>query len=123
MGTATDPQVRETFNLISSDKVEGTSVRNSSGETIGEIERLMINKRSGKVAYAIMSFGGFLGIGEEYYPIPWEKLAYNPELDAYQLDLDLEQLKNAPKFADEGNFNWSSTESRRVDDFYGVNPI
>ncbi len=67
---STTPQsgdVRETQNLIASDKVEGTPVRRTDGEKIGTIERVMIDKRSGQVAYAVMSFGGFMGLGEEYY--------------------------------------------------------
>ena len=59
---------RETASLIGSDKVEGTPVYRSNGEPVGQIERVMIDKLSGKVAYAVMSFGGFLGIGEDYYP-------------------------------------------------------
>ena len=61
---------RETSNLIGSDKVEGTPVYRSNGERVGQIDRVMIDKLSGKVAYAVMSFGGFLGIGEDYYPLP-----------------------------------------------------
>ena len=66
-----DVMVRETAHLIASDKVEGTPVRRSDGDRIGTIERVMIDKRSGKVAYAVMTFGGFLGIGEEYRALPW----------------------------------------------------
>jgi len=69
---------RETANLIGSDKVEGTPVYRSNGERAGTIERVMIDKTTGKVAYAVMSFGGFLGIGEDYYPLPWSLLTYNP---------------------------------------------
>lgn len=65
---AADLGTRETSKLIASDKVEGTPVYRSSGEQIGRIERLMIDKLSGKVAYAVMSFGGFLGMGEDHYP-------------------------------------------------------
>ena len=79
--------MRETQNLIASDKVEGTPVRRSDGEKVGTIERVMIEKRSGKVAYAVMSFGGFMGLGEEYYTLPWSVLKYNTELDAYELNL------------------------------------
>ncbi|HVI65065.1 MAG TPA: PRC-barrel domain-containing protein, partial [Bradyrhizobium sp.] len=64
-------EARETFSLIGSDKVEGTPVYRSNGDKIGRIERLMIYKVGGKVAYAIMSFGGSMGIGEDYYPLPW----------------------------------------------------
>jgi hypothetical protein len=70
---------RETSSLIGSDKVEGTPVCRLNGDNIGTIERVMIDKLSGKVAYAVMSFGGFLGIGEDYYPLPWSVLTYNPE--------------------------------------------
>ena len=61
---------REASNLIGSDKVEGTPVYGTNGDRVGHIERVMIDKFSGKVAYVVMSFGGFLGIGEDYYPLP-----------------------------------------------------
>ena len=64
-------------HLIASDRVEGTAVMDRDGVKIGTIERVMIDKLSGQVAYAVMSFGGFLGIGEKYHPIPWEVLNYN----------------------------------------------
>ena len=66
-----ETEARETAGLIGSDKVEGTNVYGATGEKIGAIERVMIEKRSGQVAYAVLSFGGFLGIGTDSYPIPW----------------------------------------------------
>ena len=75
---------RETSNLIGSDKVEGTPVYRTNGDEVGQIERVMIDKLSGKVAYAVMSFGGFLGMGNNYYPLPWSVLTYNPDLDGYE---------------------------------------
>jgi PRC-barrel domain len=89
---------RETSSLIGSDKVEGTLVCRLNGDNIGTIERVMIDKLSGKVAYAVMSFGGFLGIGEDYYPLPWSVLTYNPSLGGYEVDLTEQQLRNAPKY-------------------------
>jgi sporulation protein YlmC with PRC-barrel domain len=68
---------RETASLIGSDKFEGTSVYGADETQIGSIERVMIDKRSGKVSYAVLSFGGFLGIGDDHYPIPWESLKYD----------------------------------------------
>src|SRR5580704_3370466 len=65
---------RETTMLIGSDKVEGTPVFRPNGDRIGQIERVMIDKLSGKVSYAVMSFGGFMGVGEDYYPLPWSLL-------------------------------------------------
>jgi sporulation protein YlmC with PRC-barrel domain len=61
----------ETSNLISSEKVEGTAVYGPDSEKVGSIESVMIDKVSGKVAYAVLSFGGFLGMGDEHYPLPW----------------------------------------------------
>lgn len=123
MTTAQDPQVSETLTLISSDKVQGTAVRRPNGDKIGEIKHLMIEKRSGKVAYAVMSFGGFLGIGEDYYPIPWEKLTYNTDLDAYEIDITEDRLANAPKLSSTGQFDWSGEQGRRVSDYYGTRDI
>jgi len=114
---------RETHDLISSDKVEGTAVRRPNGDKIGEIERVMIEKRSGKVAYAVMSFGGFLGIGEDYYPVPWNKLTYNTSLDAYEMDITEEQLSGAPKYSAGSNFDYSHENGGRViHDYYNVPP-
>lgn len=114
---------RETSTLIGSDKVEGTPVRRPNGEKIGEIERIMIDKRSGKVAYAVMSFGGFLGMGEDYYPIPWDSLKYNTALDAYELDIDEDQLQGAPSYKAGTDYDWSQDGGgKRVYDFYGAQP-
>ena len=78
--------------LIASDRIEGTLVRRHNGEKIGKIERLMIDKESGTIAYAVMSFGGLFGLGDNYYQIPWSLLKYNQSLDAYESDIPDEQL-------------------------------
>ena len=90
--------VDETERLIASDKVEGTPVYNLQGESIGSIYNLMIDKRSGQVCYAVMSFGGFLGIGERYHPLPWKMLRYEPRQGGYVVDLTREQLEAAPSY-------------------------
>jgi len=94
--SVTEPAARETARLIGSDKVEGTAVRRTDGDKIGTIERVMIDKRSGKAAYAVMTFGGFLGIGSEYRALPWSALRYNERLDAYEMNLTDDQLRTAP---------------------------
>jgi len=71
---------QETVSLIGSDKVQGTAVYGPDRQKIGSIERVMIEKRGGKVSYAVLSFGGFLGIGDDYYPLPWPSLKYNVDL-------------------------------------------
>jgi hypothetical protein len=70
MTTTNTLESRETTTLIGSDKVEGTAVYGADEKKIGKIERVMLDKASGKVAYAVLSFGGFLGMGEDYYPTP-----------------------------------------------------
>jgi hypothetical protein len=98
-------------------------VRRSSGEKIGTIERLMIDKLSGNVAYAVLSFGGFLGMGQKHLPIPWTRLTYDRTLGAYQLDLTEEELKAAPSFTAGEEFDWGD-RSREIEihNYYRVPP-
>lgn len=115
---------RETASLIGSDKVEGTAVYRTNGDRVGQIERVMIDKLSGKVAYAVMSFGGFMGIGEDYYPLPWSLLTYNPSLEGYEVNVGEEQLKGAPKYSRHENWDWSDrARGQKVYDYYGVAPF
>ena len=108
--------------LIASDRVEGTAVYRSDGYRIGTIKRLMIEKNRGQVAYAILSFGGVLGFGEDYYPVPWDLLSYNAFLGGYEIDVSDAELKNAPKFREE---NWDygdRSKENAVFDYYGIGP-
>lgn len=109
----------ETAALISSDKVEGTTVHNSSGEELGVIRNLMIDKRSGQVSYAVMSFGGFLGIGRRYHAVPWRQLTYDTNVSGYVVNLDRHQLENAPMFDEDDDPFSQPGYTRRVDDYYG----
>src|SRR6195256_1998939 len=109
-------QERQTSSLITSDRVEGMPVYDARGKRIGKVEHLMIDKLTGRIAYAILSFGGFLGIGEDHYPIPWSMLTYNEKPDGFQLDITEEQLKNAPKI--EQGENWEQTDRARNQDVY-----
>jgi PRC-barrel domain len=115
-----ETEARETAGLIGSDKVEGTAVYDANGERIGSIERVMIEKRSGQVAYAVLRFGGFLGIGSDYYPIPWESLSYDTNLGGYRTNITEQQLQGAPKYA--GNdWDWEDRErGRQVYEYYGT---
>lgn len=113
----------ETVSLISSDRVEGTDVYNVADEHLGHIKKLMIDKRSGRVAYAVMSFGGFLGIGEEYHPLPWETLSYDPTRDGYVVSLTKEQLEGAPRYERDREPDWrDGAYGRDVHDYYGLAP-
>jgi len=115
--------IDETDRLISSDKVDGTAVYNRQGERLGDVHSLMIDKYSGQVAYAVMSFGGFLGIGENYHPLPWKVLDYDTSLGGYVVDLDKEKLRGAPSFSRDQTPDWGSRDwDTRVHDYYGVPP-
>ena len=99
--------------LIESDRVEGTTVYDPNGNDIGSIKRLMIEKVSGKVAYAVMSFGGFLGMGEDEHTIPWSKLTYDTSLGGYRTDITEEQLQGAPTFYRESDYDWTDRNRER----------
>lgn len=115
---------RETASLIASDKVEGTPVYRSNGDQVGTIERVMIEKIGGKVAYAVMSFGGFMGIGEDYYPLPWQLLTYNERLGGYEVNLTEQQLKGAPHFSQHENWNWEDrARTEKLNTYYGTPAI
>jgi len=118
---AQDIDYKETHDIISSDKVEGTKVYDLNGEHIGKIERLALEKRSGKVSYAVLSFGGFLGIGDDHYPLPWSKLNYDESLGGYRVDVTREQVEGAPRYNDD-TYDWTPESGRRIYDYYGVAP-
>jgi sporulation protein YlmC with PRC-barrel domain len=107
-GVATD----ETGGLISASKVNGTNVYNTEGDSLGSIYDVMIDKLSGQVAYAVMSFGGFLGIGEDYSPLPWSALKY-------VVNIDKQALQGGPRYADSDYDRWEDPEfTRGIDDYY-----
>ena len=110
----------ETSNLISSDKVSGTSVYSSNGDKLGSIERLMIGKRSGHVEYAVMSFGGVLGIGEQLHPLPWDSLDYDTDRDGYVIDKTKDELEKAPTFDRDRDPEWNRSYGENVYAYYGV---
>src|SRR6202035_3320686 len=109
--------------LIASDRVEGTAVRRPGGERIGHIERLMIDKVTGKVSYAILSFCGFLGMGTNLLPLPWARLTYNTRLGAYQIDIDDEDRGGAPSSGADKDFDWGDRSKEiELHRYYGVPP-
>lgn len=109
----------ETRELIASSKVEGTAVYDIKGERLGTISNFMVDKRSGQAEYAVMQFGGFLGIGSDYYPIPWKMLNYDINQAGYVVDLSEDVLNDAPRYGnDEPAFDESY--DRQVYGHYGV---
>lgn len=109
----------QVHTLISSELIRGTKVFNRQGEHLGTMMNVMIDKSSGQVAYSVMSFGGFLGIGEKYHPLPWRMLNYDHEMDGYVIDLDKERLTAAPSYALTDPIRWEDNEWRsRLDNYY-----
>ncbi len=114
--------IEETRRLIASSKVEGTPVFDRTGEQLGTVYNFMVDKISGQVAYVVMSFGGFLGIGESYHPLPWRALAYDIRLGGYVVDIDRQRLAEAPRYgADEDPFT-DDEYGARVDAYYRSAP-
>lgn len=110
----------ETHRLIASDKVEGTAVYNPKGDKLGTIDNFMLEKRSGKAQYAVMEFGGFLGIGTDRYPIPWEMLTYNTDKGGYVVNIDKDQLENAPRYSEGDTPEYNDAYGRTVYGYYGL---
>jgi len=107
-------------NVISSDRVEGTSVYNSAGDKLGTIDDLMIDKLSGQVRYAVMEFGGFLGMGKDRYPIPWSMLKYDTTQEGYVVPLEKAQLEGAPRYADTSIPDYDESYTASINKYYGL---
>ena len=122
MAATTSIDQKETTSLIGSDKVEGTAVYGPDRGKIGSLERVMIDKLSGKVAYAVLSFGGFLGMGEDYYPVPWSTLNYDTSLGGYRVSFTNDQLTRAPKYSSSTDWNWNRENDVKVYDYYKARP-
>ena len=113
----------ETNRLISSEKVDGTAVYNRDGDRLGTVHHLMIDKFSGQVEYAVMSFGGFLGIGESYHPLPWRTLRYDVNQGGYVVDVDRSRLERAPRYMLSNAPDWNDRGYRTRIDEYWIPPV
>jgi len=106
----------DTLTLISAGKVQGTPVLSAHGEPLGEIYDVMLEKRSGRIAYAVMSLGGILGIGKQYHPLPWQALKYVPDAGGYVVCVPDEALRSGPIFCSSGT--WDSELADRINRYY-----
>lgn len=108
---ATKPAVLSASTLI------GDAVRNRAGEDLGKIEDIMIDVEHGRIAYAVLSFGGFLGIGDKLFAIPWSSLDLDTQDQCFLLEVSKDQLEKAPGFDKD---HWPQTEDRSyIDEVYG----
>lgn len=110
----------ETDRLIASNKVEGTAVYNRQGERLGTVDNFMVDKRSGRVEHAVMSFGGFLGMGESYHPLPWKLLTYDTDRGGYVIDLDKSTLEGAPSYQQGAEPRYDREYGEQVYGYYGM---
>lgn len=110
-------------NLLSADTLMNEQVVNTAGEGIGKIEDYMIDLQSGCIAYAVLSFGGFMGIGDKLFAIPWNSIQVDQRAERFIVDVSKERLDNAPGF-DKNNWpDWTPTYTSTLDDFWGVNQM
>ncbi len=112
------------WNLIRGNTFIGADVQNPQGQNLGDIKDIVIDRASGRIAYAVVSFGGFLGMGEKLFAVPWGAFAQpKPDKDTFALDVDKERLKNAPGF---DTHNWPQMASREwvtsLYSYYNVPP-
>lgn len=112
--------IDETEQLIASNKVEGTPVYGREGERLGTIYNFMVDKFSGQVEYAVLSYGGFLGMGQRYYPLPWRILSYDTREGGYRVNLDYRDMERAPSFGRDDEPRFNRDYSRRVHNWYGL---
>jgi hypothetical protein len=115
-----DMTVDSPNRMIASDRVEGTSVYDTSGEKLGSVERFMVDKVSGQVEYAVLAFGGIFSIGHRHYPLPWRALTYDTDKGGYVVSLTREQLDQAPSYDSEGEEpTYDRAYGEQVNRFYG----
>lgn len=105
-------------SLIGSNRVEGTEVFDPNGKHIGSIKRLIIEKVSGRVVYAVASFGGFLGMGGDEYTIPWNALKYDTNLGGFSTNVTKEQLENSPDIGRNSADDWDREREITLYDYY-----
>ena len=109
--------------LISSRRVEGTPVFSSKGEKLGTIHSVMIGKRTGTVAYAVLEFGGFMGVGSKVHPVPWSLLTYEVDRDGYVVEMTKDQLSRAPAMTlDESDRPIDREYQEQLNSYWGTMP-
>lgn len=111
-------------DLMGASTLNGNDVFNHRGENLGDIKEIMLDMSSGQVAYAVLSYGGFLGMGEKLFAVPWNALTLDTANKRFTLAIDKEKLKTAPGFdkndwPDMSDKSWAQT----VHDYYGIAPL
>ena len=109
--------------VLSATTIIGDDIKNAAGEDLGKLEDIMLDVSDGRISYAVITFGGFLGMGNKLFAVPWSALVLNADEKCFYLDIDKEQLENAPGFDKDHWPNMADHEwGRTVHDHYGVAP-
>ncbi|MEO6217926.1 MAG: PRC-barrel domain-containing protein [Sphingomonas sp.] len=118
--TESNIEIDESDWLIASNKVEGTAVYNEDGDKLGTIHNFMVDKLSGQVEYAVLTFGGLFGLGADYYPLPWDSLTYDTDQDGYVVDIDKEMIDKAPHYGAGEEPSFDRAYGEQLHSYYGV---
>lgn len=114
--------IMEHHSIVKSSEVTGVKVTNLSGEDLGDINEVVIDKNSGTINYLVLDFGGFLGFGNKFFAVPWKNFTYNDEEDCFVLNVDKERLKNAPGFDKDHWPDFASLSvTKPITQFYTLN--
>lgn len=111
----------EKTSLLMTAKTSGLDVRSRDGDKLGHVDAVMVDKASGQTAYAILSLGGFLGMGKSYYPVPFSLVAYDPPNDHYVVTADRRLLEGGPSWANNAP-DFDKAYADRVSNYYGQTP-
>lgn len=112
----------ETGALIASNRVEGTRVFDAGGSKLGAVHNFMVDKRSGQVAYVVISTGGFLGLGQSYHPLPWSAFRYDESKGGYLVQVTIDELAGGPSYRPDSAPNFDEQYGRRIDEYYRPAP-
>jgi sporulation protein YlmC with PRC-barrel domain len=114
--------IAETSSLIASNKVEGTRVVDPAGNKLGTVHNFMVDKRSGQVAYVVISTGGFLGLGQAYHPLPWSLFKYDEAQAGYVVQITQDMLAGGPSYRPDTAPAFDGRYGSRVDEYYRPAP-
>ena len=109
--------------LMGANTLIGDDVYNHKDEDLGDIKEIMLDVNSGRIAYAVLSFGGFLGIGDRHHPLPWGVLKYDTNLEGYVVNLDKRVLEQAPTYGSDERVDLADEAyGKKIHDYYNVPP-
>lgn len=123
MASDTVAPTRQPSSLIASDQVSGTKVLASDGAKLGSVHSFLVVKRTGQVAYVVVSTGGFLGLGQAYHPLPWSALSYDEGKDAYVVRMNDAMLAGGPSYRPDSTPVFDDGYGKRIDDYYRTSTL